>query len=331
MKSTLKDIRTMSILALALIALSITGAAAVEEGFVPLFDGKTLDGWTGGKYLVEDGILVCPKRGGGHLRTVKEYDDFIFRFEFKLPPGGNNGVAIRNPKGGHAAYDGMEIQILDNSSERYANLRPAQYHGSIYDVFPAKRGALKPVGEWNEEEIYANGKHVRITLNGQVIVDANLDHATDPRVRKKHPGLERGIGHIGFVGHGDRIEFRNIRIKELHPDNRPPPGYYALFTGRDLRGWKGLVASPPKRAEMTPAELAEAQKKADERMRQHWKVEDGMIVYDGKGNSLCTVRDYRDFEMVVDWKIEAGGDSGIYLRGSPQVGIWDRPVGSGGL
>ncbi len=319
------------IVVLAAFALSGVGMTDDETGFVPLFDGKTLDGWTGGKYIVEDGMLVCPEKGGGYLRTEKEYDDFILRFELKLPPGGNNGVAIRAPAAGHVAYDGMEIQIIDNTAERYAKLRPVQYHGSIYDVVPAKRGALKPVGEWNEQEILAHGRHIRVTLNGQVIVDANLDDITDPAVLKKHPGLQRAIGHIGFLGHSSRIEFRNIRIKELRTDNVPLPGYVALFNGKDLSGWKGLVLSPPKRAAITPQELAEAQKAADERMRAHWTVEDGVLLFDGKGDSLCTARDYRDFEMVVDWKIEAGGDSGIYLRGSPQVGIWDNPIGSGGL
>ncbi len=117
-------------------------------------------------------------------------------------------------------------------------------------------------------------------------------------------------------------------------DNTPPEGFVALFNGKDLTGWKGLVGNPKTRAEMTPEQLAEAQKKADEQMRAHWKVEDGVLVFDGKGKSLCTAKDYGDFELYVDWKILSKGDSGIYLRGSPQVQIWDynqRPEGSGGL
>ncbi|NCQ27909.1 MAG: DUF1080 domain-containing protein [Armatimonadetes bacterium] len=113
---------------------------------------------------------------------------------------------------------------------------------------------------------------------------------------------------------------------------KPPEGFVALFNGKDLTGWKGLVADPPKRAKMTPEELAEAQTKADESMRPHWRVEDGVFVFDGKGQSLCTAKDYGDFELYVDWKILPAGDSGIYLRGSPQVQIWDKPeTGSGGL
>jgi len=117
-------------------------------------------------------------------------------------------------------------------------------------------------------------------------------------------------------------------------DNTPPSGFVALFNGKDLTGWKGLVASPPARAKMAPEKLAEAQKKADERMRAHWKVEDGTLVFDGKGDNLCTAKDYADFELLVDWKILPRGDSGIYLRGTPQVQIWDakyNPEGSGGL
>jgi len=117
-------------------------------------------------------------------------------------------------------------------------------------------------------------------------------------------------------------------------DNVPPEGFVALFNGKDLTGWKGLVASPPKRAAMSAEQLAEEQKKADELMREHWMVADGALVFDGKGKSLCTGKDYGDFELLVDWKILPNGDSGIYLRGSPQVQIWDparRPEGSGGL
>jgi len=120
-------------------------------------------------------------------------------------------------------------------------------------------------------------------------------------------------------------------------DNEAPPGFYCLFNGRTLEGWKGLVADPPHRASMTSGELAEAQSEADSRMRAHWKVIDGVLQFDGLGDNLCTDRDYGDFELWVDWKIEPSGDSGIYLRGSPQVQIWDPTgpeeaiAGSGGL
>ena len=189
-----------------------------EPEFVPLFDGKTLNGWAliekkGPGYSVKVGNLVCPKDGGGNFFTVKEFANFVFRFEFRTEPGGNNGVGIRSPLTGDAAYQGMEIQILDTAYDK--PLKPAQYHGSIYDVVPAKRGFLKKAGEWNSEEITANGRHIQVKLNGTVIVDANLDDVKDPEVLKKHPGLARTKGHIGFLGHGSLVEFRNIAIKEL--------------------------------------------------------------------------------------------------------------------
>ena len=112
-------------------------------------------------------------------------------------------------------------------------------------------------------------------------------------------------------------------VKTAAADNQPPAGFAALFNGRDLTGWKGLVADPPKRAKMSPDELAAEQKKADESMREHWKVQDGALVFDGKGQNLCTDKDYGDFELYVDWKIHEKADSGIYLRGSPQIQIWD--------
>lgn len=303
-----------------------------EPGFYYLFNGENLEGWMGAQYEVEDGMLVCPAEGGGTILTEKEYANFVFRFDFRLEPGGNNGVAIRAPAQGNPAYQGMELQILDNTAPQYAELRPAQYHGSIYDVVPAERGALNDPGEWNQQEIYVNEDIVRVTLNDEVIVDADLSEVTDPDVLAAHPGLLRYSGHLGFMGHGDRLEFRNLRIQELPRHNVAPEGFQLAFNGNDLTGWKGLVASPPERAAMSADELAEAQVAADERMRQHWTPTRGVLVFDGQGDSLCTDTDYADFEMYVDWKILPQGDSGIYLRGSPQVQIWDRPeIGSGGL
>ena len=192
------------------------GCCATEEakeGFVALFNGKDLDGWQGSTdgYVVEDGLLVCKKKGGGTLFTTKEYGDFAFRFEFKLEPAANNGVGIRTPLGCNPAYCGMEIQILDTE---YKNIEPWQAHGSIYGVVPAKTGFLKPAGQWNSEEIRCDGRRVTITLNSEVIVDANLDEVK-PIDGHEHPGLKQEKGYLGFLGHGSRIEFRNIRIKTL--------------------------------------------------------------------------------------------------------------------
>jgi hypothetical protein len=191
-------------------------AKEAADGFVSLFDGKTLKGWQGDTkgYIVDNGDLVCAP--GGKLMTEKEYSNFVFRFEFNVPPGGNNGVAIRAPLEGNAAYNGMEIQILDDTHEKYAGwLKDYQHHGSIYGVVPAKTGHRKPAGEWNSQEIMADGSHIKVTLNGHVIVDADLAKIDKTMDEKEHPGLHNEKGYVGFLGHGDRIEFRNIRIKEL--------------------------------------------------------------------------------------------------------------------
>ncbi|MGH7134760.1 MAG: 3-keto-disaccharide hydrolase [Pirellulales bacterium] len=212
-----------------LIALAATyvRAADDEKGFVALFDGKTLDGWQivnkrGPGYVVEDGVLVCPKEGGGNLFTNKEYANFILRFEYWLEPGGNNGIGLRAPLAGDAAYSGMESQVLDDYAPQYADkLEPGQYHGSIYKVLPAKRGAPKKAGEWNTEEIICDGRHIKVTVNDQVIVDGNLDDVKDEKTLKEHPGMQRKEGHVGFLGHGTLVKFRNIRLKELRDPATP--------------------------------------------------------------------------------------------------------------
>lgn len=232
----------LSLVALLSLSLPLVPAAAspqapnAEPGFTQLFNGRDLTGWvygrrgndvenrTGKGYQVENGVLYSTKEDGGNLYTEKEYADFVFRFEFRLTENANNGIGIRAPLTGDAAYVGMEIQVLDNDGSQYKDLRPAQYHGSIYDMVPAKKGFLKPVGEWNSQEITAKGRQITVKLNGTTIVDASLDDIKDEAVLAKHRDLSkpegsRGIanarGHIGFLGHGARVEFRNIRIREL--------------------------------------------------------------------------------------------------------------------
>ena len=196
-------------------------AMADETGFTPLFDGKTLKGWQlvaphGRGYVVEDGAIVCPADGGGNLLTDREYGDFILRLEYKLSPGGNNGIGIRTPLTGDAAYAGMEIQVLDDQHAQYkGKIKPEQHTASIYDVFPARTGFQKPAGEWNDEEIHVEGRRVKITLNGVVTIDANLDNVREDAVLKKHPGLLRTRGYLGFLGHNTRVEFRHIRVRPL--------------------------------------------------------------------------------------------------------------------
>ncbi len=207
-------------IALSVIATTLLVAAAEDEGFTSLFDGKTLTGWQGAVdgYLVEDGAIVCDPKKGGFLYTDKEYGDFVLRLEFQLTPGANNGIGIRTPKGNvDPAYQGMELQVLDDSSDKYKNLKEYQYHGSIYGVVPAKRGHQKPVGEWNVQEVTVKGKQVKVVLNGETIVDADIEKASTPKTidGAKHPGLEREKGYICFCGHGAKVAFRNIKIKEL--------------------------------------------------------------------------------------------------------------------
>jgi len=189
-----------------------------QDGFVSLFDGKTLDGWQGdvAHYVVKGGVMTCH---GGKLYTMKEYANFLLRFEFKLSPGGNNGVGIRSPLVGEPTWNGMEIQILDDGHKMYKGwLQPYQVHGSIYGVVPAKRGFLKPTGQWNCEEILADGGHIKVTLNGTVITDADISKISKSIDHHEHPGLHNPRGYISWLGHGnppDPVEFRNVRIKEL--------------------------------------------------------------------------------------------------------------------
>ncbi|PCJ54084.1 MAG: glycosyl hydrolase [Candidatus Hydrogenedentota bacterium] len=205
---------------LVMTPLLLMGADApkVEDGFTSLFNGKDLSGWTGDLegYSAENGTIIC--KPGGNLFTEKEYSNFVFRFEFKFTPGANNGLGIRAPKGSTSvASQAMELQILENTAEKYNELEPWQYHGSVYGVVPAKRGFLKPVGEWNSQEVIADGDHITITLNGHVILDTHLKEAVKNGAMdgKDHPGLLRTTGHIAFLGHDDVLWFRNIRIKEL--------------------------------------------------------------------------------------------------------------------
>ncbi|NPA36930.1 MAG: DUF1080 domain-containing protein [Chlorobi bacterium] len=192
-----------------------------KEGYVLLFNGENLDGWVGNKvdYKAVNGEIVISGGNGSHgnLYTEKEYKDLSFRFEFKLTPGANNGIGMRAPLKGDAAYAGMEFQVLDNTADVYKDLKPYQYHGSLYGVIPAKRGYLKPVGEWNTEEIILKGTHAKVILNGHVILDGDFADAIKNGTmdHKNHPGLKNEKGHIGFLGHGSEVHFRNIRVKEL--------------------------------------------------------------------------------------------------------------------
>lgn len=334
------------------LSLLPVASPAVERGFTSLFDGRSLQGWTlvgkkGEGYVVRDGMIVCVKGGGGNLMTEKEYEDFTLRLEYRTEAGGNNGVGLRAPlTDKQVAYYGMEIQLLDDDDPKYAKLNPWQFCGSIYGVIPAQRGATKPAGAWQKMEITCVGRRIKVELNGKTIVNADLNSVTDAEILATHPGLLRSRGRIALLGHNELTEFRNLRIKELRTDsidNRPPEGFQSLFDGRSYAGWRGLLDRPydnPYKAEALGLEqFAELQLKANDRMRRNWVIANGVISYVGNGfDNLRTERDFANFELLADWRIKPDADSGLYLRGSPQVQIWDTfgkdlktRVGSGGL
>ena len=262
--------------------------------------GSNLDKWTGNKkaYTLQEGIITVKPGTGGNLYTKKEYENFHLKFEFKLTPGANNGLGIRTPLKGDAAYVGMELQILDNTADRYKNLKCYQYHGSIYGTIPALRGYLKPVGEWNRQEVIADGTKIKIILNGTTIVDGDIAiYIKNGKTvdGKDHPGLGNKKGHIGFLGHGSKLWFKNIEIKELPncPEKSTNTTWEHLFNGKELNNWKMYNGGKVK----------------------GWVIEDGCLVALGKGGDLggdiITKKQYDNFIFSVDWKTGKGANSGI--------------------
>ena len=193
-------------------------ASADSDGFKSIFNGTDLTGWMGpvDDYEVVDGAVRCKAGKGGTLLTNEEYANFVARLEFKLPPGGNNGLAIRSPASGNPAYVAMcELQVLDNEHPKYAKLDARQYHGSAYGMSAAKRGFLRPTGEWNFQEVTVHGSKIKVELNGNIILDTDLSTVTEYMANSEHPGKNRTTGHFGFAGHNDPVEFRNVHIKTL--------------------------------------------------------------------------------------------------------------------
>ena len=343
----------------------------------------------------EPGVLQCfPERrdgvegSGGNLCTEKQYHNFILRFEFCMPTNGNNGLGIRMPNTTQdAAYYGMcELQLLDDGGSNYYDsvnkkdkLKPYQYTGSVYGLVPARRdnfnkqiwrkdanftgggSYVRKPGMWNFEEVRVIGSEIEVYLNGILITKADMqmfssDDTFGPD-GKLHPGVHRNVGHIGWLGHGHNVKWRNIRIKEL-PNNakmdqvcpcqsmQAPAGFKTYFNGKSeqlIENWKGVTKeekfdNPFVRQAATPEKRAAMQKIADAEMVKHWSVRNGNLFFDGfkGGYSLATKKDYGDFELWADWRIlSVTGDSGLYLRGTPQVQIWDAHndwhIGSGGL
>jgi hypothetical protein len=198
-------------------ALCLATTAGASE-WVSLFNGKNLDGWQAvdgpmSSWKVEDGMLYCSGGGGGWLSTTKEYGDFEIELEFRVPPGGNSGVFLRAPHEGNPAYAGMEIQVLDDRADEYAKLEKFQYCGSLYGITPPSERVSKPAGEWQTMKIICKGRQVDVTLNGKPISSTNLDQ--QQKHAKEHPGINRTTGHIGLQNHGTRLDYKNIRLREL--------------------------------------------------------------------------------------------------------------------
>jgi hypothetical protein len=300
----------------------------------PLFNGKDLTGWKGQGYLVEDGSMVCTPEGR-NLMTEQTFSHYILDFEFQLSPGANNGLGIHYPGAGDAAYTGMEIQILDSGHPKYKDLNDHQLHGSLYAIAPARQGFLRPVGEWNKQQVLVAGAQIQIFLNGEMILKANLDALSQEH--PKHQGVKRRSGHISLLGHGDRVAFRNIQIQELPPlaneEGVKAAGFTKLFNGETLEGWKHMPDT------------------------SNWFAMDSMLRHNGQSGAirdLWTQKHYQDFTLVFDWRWSGRGviqsrprvqrdgsesgtveieelDSGIYLRGNTnsQVNLWNWPIGSG--
>lgn len=305
---------------------------ADDGGFVDLFNGKDLTGWKGGDSVVEDGVLVSRD---GTTMTESIFSSYELDFEFRLEAGGNNGIGIHYPGHGDGAYTGMEIQILDDTAPKYADLKDHQYHGSLYFLTPAKRSSLKPVGEWNHQRISVMGAAIKVEVNGETILRANLDELQPNH--PDHEGIKRRSGHIALLGHRNPVGYRNIRIREIAPAanvmNVRAQGYQSLFDGHSLAGWKHHEGI------------------------DNWRVHRGIIKHNGKSGKtphLWTEREFGDFTMVFDWRWSGRGemkmqpqvlpdgthgepeeieelDSGIFLRGNvkSQVNLWNWTVGSG--
>ncbi len=306
-----------------------------ESGWSDLF-ANGIDEWRGHteRWTYANGVLTGSANAGAgntFLFSPRPYDDFELRFQFRIGDEINTGVQVRS-----------EIANPDQWSARGPQcdigLRSGDYTGGVWGepgdgwlLQPGSPAAVKP-DEWNDYFVRCTGRQIRIDVNGTNTVDGEVPQMA-------------ATGLLAFQIHSrntSKVEFRNIEVRELHDPATATAtaddGWTELFNGRDLTGWQGLVGDPVKRSQMSAAELAAAQTVADQNMRKHWSVVDGVLEFDGKGENLCSVRDFGDFELMLDWKIPPGGDSGVYLRGCPQVQIWDtgsgKPdadKGSGGL
>jgi hypothetical protein len=210
--------RLMMLAAAGAMAGGVLFADAQAAEWKALFNGKDLSGWQAvdgpmSSWKVEDGLLYCSGGGGGWLSSDKEFANFEIELEFRVPAGGNSGVFVRAPHEGNPAFAGMEVQVLDDDAPEYAKLQPFQYCGSLYSIVAPKTRATKPTGQWQKMHIACRGPNVKVVLNDTPIIDANLDQLTGKEA--EHPGIKRSKGYIGLQNHGTRLDFRNIRVREL--------------------------------------------------------------------------------------------------------------------
>lgn len=322
--------------------LAFISLAAAQTTPRQLFNGRDLTGWKGSGYEVKDGAIVSTP-AAKVLFTEATYANYQLELEYKLASGGNSGIGIHYPGMGDAATSGIEVQILDNSAKKHKELVDTQRNSSLYLLEAAKKDPALPAGEWNKQKVTVIGSIIIVELNGVIVLRANLNDLAEKN--PEHTGVMRRSGHIGLLGHGDVVSFRNLQITETAPpanvDGVRAAGFSPLFDGKTLAGWKH---DPIKTSE--------------------WRITNGILKHSGKlgePRDLWTVKEYGNFTLVCDWRwaargpqqfqplIQADGsypsgadgkpltveieeqDSGIFLRGhaAAQVNLWNWPIGSG--
>jgi hypothetical protein len=329
----MKALRWMAVGSAFVIAFGAAAALPAGEPEGVALIGPELAAWQGvgggmDAWSVRGGVLTCDgSRGKDHAKwiaTKETYGDFDLRLEFRASEGGNSGVFFRAPLEGNPAKQGLEVQLFDNDAPTYAAKPRDVWTGAIWNVAPPAKDVHKKAGIWQTLRVLCVGPYAAVWHNGVQVVSVRLDDYPD--LLEKLPGLARREGRIGLQNHGTPFAFRNVRIRRIDgpkaypaaptPDdgrrlNVPPIGFAALFNGKDLSGWqmRGNTA-------------------------EHWTARDGILHYDGGDGHLRSEADFGNVILYADWKIEKGGDSGIFLRGRPQVQIWDagrHKEGSGGL
>jgi len=305
-----------------------------------LLDGFGLDGWQGlpepvTAFAVEGNEIRVQKGEQGAIFTKDQYQDFVLKFDFLVDSGSECGVALRSPMTTNPIELGPVIQLSGERLKAGRSPLLGAPHGSLIGIQESESPWIRPNSEWNSQEIRCYGRQIVVLVNGRLVLDVNLNRIDDKKALAAYPGVLRDKGAIGLIAYGSELRLKNLEIRELQRPqllNTAPEGFINLFNGRTLEGWQGQVEDPVKRREISQGDYKVARVQADDRMHNNWRVRDSELSYVGEGfDNIYTKRDFRDFELTVEWKIEAKADSGVYLRECPQVQIWDEQVGSGGL